>query len=100
MAREGLHAWVFGGWAEELLGLIGPRRHSDLDLLLPAKSFSALDQFIDKHGVQDIAEKHFPHKRTFEGDSVRVEVFLVHRTPMATTQGFGAPRRAGGRPIC
>ena len=30
---------LFGGWAEEALGLCHPRPHADIDLLLPARSF-------------------------------------------------------------
>ena len=35
---EGIDTWVFGGWGEELRGLIRPREHVDLDLLYPAEA--------------------------------------------------------------
>ena len=38
---RGVDTWVFGGWGEELRGLIAPREHADLDLLYPAESWCA-----------------------------------------------------------
>ena len=31
LASKGVDTWVFGGWGEELRGLIKPRAHADLD---------------------------------------------------------------------
>lgn len=71
---------VFGGWAEELSGLIEPRAHSDVDLLLRAAGFAALDAFVAAApDLVEIPEKRFPHKRAFEHRGVRVELFLVAR---------------------
>src|SRR4051794_26020511 len=37
---------LFGGWAEEALGLSEARPHRDIDLLLPAPSFDRLDEVL------------------------------------------------------
>ncbi|TCC12020.1 nucleotidyltransferase domain-containing protein [Kribbella soli] len=73
----GVRAWVFGGWAAELLGLSAPRAHGDVDLLYPADDFGAVDGFLARGDVQEIEAKRFPHKRAFEVDGVMVELFLV-----------------------
>ena len=45
MLREhGVETWVFGGWGEELRGLIRPREHADVDLLYPAESWADVDE--------------------------------------------------------
>jgi hypothetical protein len=73
----GVRAWVFGGWATELLGLSVPRAHRDVDLLYPADGFEVVDGFLARGYVQEIVAKRFPHKRAFEVDGVMVELFLV-----------------------
>jgi hypothetical protein len=73
LAKDGVHVWVFGGWAEQLLGLAEPRTHLDVDLLYPAESFDALDAL----ELPWIGAKRFPHKRAFAHDGVLVELFLV-----------------------
>ena len=40
---RGVETWVFGGWGEELRGLIAPRDHVDVDLLYPAESWDCVD---------------------------------------------------------
>ena len=39
----GIETWVFGGWGEELRGLIRPREHADLDLLYPGETWDDVD---------------------------------------------------------
>ncbi|TDW97679.1 hypothetical protein EV647_2366 [Kribbella sp. VKM Ac-2566] len=73
----GVRAWVFGGWAAELLGLSAPRAHGDVDLLYPADGFAVVDEFLARGDVQEIEAKRFPHKRAFEIDGIMVELFLV-----------------------
>ena len=41
---KGVETWIFGGWGEELRGLIKPRAHVDVDLLHPAESWDAVDE--------------------------------------------------------
>jgi hypothetical protein len=75
LGERGVKVWVFGGWAEQLVGLAAPRRHVDVDLLYPADSFAALDAL----DLPWIDAKLFAHKRAFAHDGVMVEVFLVKR---------------------
>jgi hypothetical protein len=75
LRSRGIETWVFGGWAEELRGLIRPRPHHDLDLLYPAETWQAVDAL-------DLAwdpSRHFDWKRAFWSEDVRVELFLVRR---------------------
>jgi hypothetical protein len=46
LQQHGFASLIFGGWAEELLQLVPPRPHRDVDLLLPADSFVAFDRFL------------------------------------------------------
>ncbi|MFL5962346.1 MAG: nucleotidyltransferase domain-containing protein [Gaiellaceae bacterium] len=73
LASKGVDAWVFGGWGEELRGLITPREHVDLDLLHPAEDWSIVDNLY----LDWIDEKRFDWKRAFRLEGVLVELFLV-----------------------
>ena len=77
-----IHCLLFGGWAEEALGLISPRRHKDIDLLLPAATFDELDRVLRAPGAafNEIALKRFAHKRAFLFDGIMVEIILVRRS--------------------
>ena len=71
----GLDVRVFGGWAEELLGLAEPRPHLDVDLLCRVDDPAAVDRFVAEH--DEVMPKRFPYKRACLIDSVLVEIFLV-----------------------
>ena len=73
LASKGVDAWVFGGWGEELRGLIKPREHVDLDLLYPAEDWSSVDSLY----LDWIDGKRFDWKRAFLLEGVAVELFLV-----------------------
>jgi hypothetical protein len=73
LASKGLDTWVFGGWGEELRGLIKPREHVDLDLLYPAPDWGAADALY----LDWIEGKRHPWKRAFRLEGVAVELFLV-----------------------
>jgi hypothetical protein len=75
----GVPCLLFGGWAEEALGIISPRPHRDIDLLLPAQSFMALDRLFESE-FREIVLKRFAHKRAFVLEGAMVEVTLVQRT--------------------
>jgi hypothetical protein len=78
LSRSGLEAWVFGGWAEELLGLRPPGPHGDVDLLLPAADLAELDAWMRRNPhATPIPQKRFSHKRAAEYDAVRVEFLLL-----------------------
>lgn len=74
-----VQTFIFGGWAEELLGIIKPREHKDIDLLYLADDFRFVDEFIHKNNLQEIIEKRFAHKRAFKIEGIMVEVFLVSK---------------------
>jgi Aminoglycoside-2''-adenylyltransferase len=74
LAQDGVHVWVSGGWAEQLLGHQPARQHLDVDLLYPAESWAAVDAL-------DLAwvGKPQPHRRAFAHEDVLIELFLVRR---------------------
>jgi hypothetical protein len=73
LASKGVDSWVFGGWGEELRGLIKPREHVDLDLLYPAEDWSIVDNLY----LDWIEGKRFDWKRAFKLEGLTVELFLV-----------------------
>ncbi len=75
LTSQGIDTWVFGGWGEELRGLILPRDHVDLDLLYAAEDWDAVD-VLDLDWLEG---KRFPWKRAFVLEDVAVELFLVQR---------------------
>jgi hypothetical protein len=75
LASKGLDTWIFGGWGEELRGLIKPREHVDLDLLHPAEDWEAVDTL----HLDWLAPKRYPWKRAFMLEGTMVELFLVQR---------------------
>ncbi len=73
-----IKTWIFGGWGEELQGLIQPRKHHDIDLLYPAKDFTLLENFMSEYeDIEEIIGKRFPHKRAFFLEDIVIELFLV-----------------------
>jgi hypothetical protein len=76
LEQAGIAVLVFGGWAEELHGLIPARDHRDIDLLLIDPDERALAAFLDARA--EILEKRSSHKRAFEVDGVLVELFIAH----------------------
>jgi hypothetical protein len=75
LRSQGIETWVFGGWAEELRGLIKPRDHVDLDLLYPAPGWNRVDRL----DLDWIEGKRFPWKRAFVLEGTMIELFLVQR---------------------
>lgn len=52
-------ARLFGGWAGKLHGLVAPRRHNDIDVVLINPALSALDTFIAARN--EILDGHLSH---------------------------------------
>ena len=75
LASKGIDSWVFGGWGEELRGLILPREHVDLDLLYAAEDWDEIDTLY----LDWIEAKRYPWKRAFTFEGLAVELFLVQR---------------------
>ncbi len=82
---------LFGGWAEEALGLSPPRAHGDIDLLLPADSFRRVDAMLAATSdFREVSGKRFHHKRAFLFGETLVEVILVrHEGSRVCTQFWG-----------
>ena len=75
LTSQGIDTWVFGGWGEEIRGLILPRDHVDLDLLYAAEDWDTVDAL----DLDWLEGKRFPWKRAFVLEDVAVELFLVQR---------------------
>jgi len=91
LADEGIEARVFGGWAEELLGLAEPRPHGDLDLLVAGDDWRGVDRLLER--LDEIEAKRFEHKRAFVLEGVTVELFLVRRDDAGLFTSFWDVRR-------
>lgn len=90
LEAQGIVTWIFGGWAEELHGMIAPRDHGDVDLLYPANDFAVVDQFLQLDAIAEIEAKRLPHKRAFVFEGVMTEILLVE--PDRTTVFWGRHR--------
>jgi predicted RNA-binding protein associated with RNAse of E/G family len=77
LRSAGFEVLVFGGWAEELQGIVEPGPHRDIDLLVLDPHLDALAEFLAHH--HEVQAKHLPHKRAFLLDDVLVELLLVRR---------------------
>jgi len=78
LSDAGIAAWIAGGWAEELCGMIEARAHGDIDLLYPAEDFSRLDLYIASRAeMREIVPKRFSHKRAVTLRGVMIEFFLL-----------------------
>ncbi len=82
-------SWLFGGWAEEVWGVIPPRPHNDIDLLYPAANFVALDQLISvTPTMTEIHAKRFSHKRAIMYHDVMVEWLLLQSSGLGYATHF------------
>jgi hypothetical protein len=102
LADNGAQCSLFGGWAEELLGLRPPGPHQDIDLVHQGEDFSAIERMLrDLPDLfREIAEKRFNHKRAFLYRGGLCEVFLIQnadRTPF--TMFWGDVRFDWGVPL-
>ena len=64
LEKTGLAVLVFGGWAEELQGMVPARTHQDIDLLLLDPDVSVLDEFLG--ATLEVLPKRSSHKRAFK----------------------------------
>jgi len=77
LADHGFDVAVFGGWAEELLGVAPPWQHRDIDLMLYLNDLQQLDRFVGLRG--EVEAKRYSHKRAFVQAGTLVELFLAVR---------------------
>lgn len=74
----GIACDLFGGWAEDILGLRPPSAHGDIDLLYQSDDFALLDRLLAKPSVFDeVRAKRFRHKRAFQVSGILCEITLV-----------------------
>jgi len=92
---DGADCWLFGGWAEEVLGLIPPRPHTDIDLLYPAQDFEQLERIIRRRRLDEVEGKRFLHKRAVVLFGVMVEFFLVRQGKAGYFTSFWGSHRHG-----
>lgn len=76
LRASGLPCDVFGGWAEELLGIRSAWQHKDIDLIYRGDSFAAFDKINDD--FRPVPLKRFRHKRAFMFHTTLCEIILVH----------------------
>lgn len=82
LSVSGVQCDVFGGWAEEILGLREPWQHSDIDLVYRSSDFSQVDVAM-KHRNNELFEvraKRFRHKRAFMFRETLCEIILVQES--------------------
>lgn len=79
LRENGVECDLFGGWAEEILGICPPRPHADIDLVYRGGDFDAVDGFLKtpSAGIDEVTEKRFRHKRAFFFHGVVCEILLV-----------------------
>lgn len=80
LESNNIKPWLFWWRAEELLEVIKPRDHHDIDLLYPAENFDILETFIyQNNNISEIEWKKFSHKRAILLDNVMIEFFLLQK---------------------
>lgn len=79
LCANGVQCDLFGGWAEELLGLREPGPHRDIDLVYRAADFRPVDIAMENLGVrvEEVNAKRFAHKRAFKFQGILCEILLV-----------------------
>lgn len=87
LSTEKCSVLLGGGWAKELLGLIRPRVHKDIDLYYLGTDLSPIDSFIAAKAYKEIQAKHMAHKRAFLANGVMVEIVLIQQD----NQGHHSP---------
>jgi hypothetical protein len=81
---------LFGGWAEEVLGLREPSAHGDIDMLYRSETFNELDCKL--RGIPEFEEvplKRFRHKRAFRFYGTLCEITLVQEREGPLTLFWG-----------
>jgi hypothetical protein len=94
LASAGAPCLLFGGWAEDLLGLSPSRAHRDIDLLLPAASFATVDRLTAQRSTEiaEVRAKRFAHKRAFLYRGFLVEIILVEQDGQGPVTRFWGDR--------
>jgi hypothetical protein len=78
LRQAGVACHLFGGWAEEILGLHGPSTHGDIDLLYCGEDFKEFDRALqDLPRFEEVPLKRLRHKRAFQFLGTLCELTLV-----------------------
>ncbi|WP_245512982.1 hypothetical protein [Rhizobium sp. BK376] len=78
LRQAGVICHVFGGWAEEILGVRAPSTHGDIDLLYCGEDFQVFDRVLrELPDFQEVPQKRFRHKRAFRFLGTVCELTLV-----------------------
>ncbi len=85
LADGGAECFLFGGWAEELLGLRPSGPHHDIDMVFGGPNFSAVERVLARQldAFDEVTTKRFAHKRAFLHEGVLCEVMLVQEPERA-----------------
>jgi len=81
LRQFGLPCDIFGGWAEELLGLREPWHHADIDLVYRGDNLTAFDRIGSE--FSPVPAKRFHHKRAFLFRGTLCEIILVREADVA-----------------
>lgn len=86
----GIACDLFGGWAEEILGIREPSAHSDIDMVHQSESFGDFDARLKEIAdFEEVPMKRFRHKRAFRYRNTVCEVLLVKGQSRPTTLFWG-----------
>lgn len=90
LRRSGVICDLFGGWAEEVLGLREPSTHSDIDMVYRSETFREFDAKLqDIPEFEEVPLKRFRHKRAFRYHGTLCEITLVQERERPLTLFWG-----------
>lgn len=90
LRSSGIVCDLFGGWAEEVLGLREPSAHGDIDMLYRNETFNELDfKLRDIPEFEEVPLKRFRHKRAFLFYGTLCEITLVQEREGPITLFWG-----------
>ncbi|MGO4569953.1 hypothetical protein AB4Z52_34215 [Rhizobium sp. 2YAF20] len=90
LRRSGIICDLFGGWAEEVLGLREPSAHSDIDMVYRSETFKEFDAKLqDVPEFEEVPLKRFRHKRAFRYYGTLCEITLVQVRKQPLTLFWG-----------
>ena len=90
LRRLGIACDLFGGWAEEILGIREPSTHSDIDMIYRSENFEHFDlRLKEATDFKEVPLKRFRHKRAFQYRNTLCEIMLVKGQDTPTTLFWG-----------
>jgi hypothetical protein len=90
LRHAGVICDLFGGWAEEVLGLREPSTHSDIDMVHRSETFKEFDiRLQNVPEFEEVPLKRFRHKRAFRYYGTLCEITLVQERERPLTFFWG-----------